>query len=76
MVNGTITNPATGRSFSLGDIYFKSVEHFPSGRCRVFRSLPGRGPRDKEAQVFVCFSYCFQVVVIFRSSRGQALPSY
>ena len=70
MVNGTITNPANGRSFSLGDIYFKSVEHFPSG-C-----LPGRGLRDKEGQVFVCFSYRFQVVVIFRSDRGQALLSY
>ncbi|OWK01887.1 IGF2R [Cervus elaphus hippelaphus] len=23
MVNGTITNPANGQSFSLGDIYFK-----------------------------------------------------
>lgn len=78
MVNGTITNPATGRSFSLGDIYFKSVEHFPSGRGHVFRSLPGRGLRDKEAQAFVCFSYCFQVQVVvkFRSSRGQALLSY
>lgn len=23
MVNGTLTNPVTGKSFSLGDIYFK-----------------------------------------------------
>jgi insulin-like growth factor 2 receptor len=23
MVNGTLTNPVTGKSFSLGEIYFK-----------------------------------------------------